>query len=96
MSASDQWGQVMMQAGDRRTESRDIGLPLAADIEQPRMDGDRHGQAGENEVCGVKQRVAPAIGRPESAAEHDGHGLDRVFPDEQHHEAGDEKRQDDR
>ena len=44
-------------------EAADIGLALAADVEQAGMEGDRDGEAGEDEVGRVVERVADALRR---------------------------------
>ena len=73
---------------DRGAQPRHIGLALAADVEQPGMKGDRHGKAGEDEVGGVVEQIAPALERAHGALEHDPHGLERIFADDQHDQPG--------
>ena len=71
------------EADERHAEAADIGLPLAADVEQAGMEGDRDRQAGEDEVGGVEQREADALAIAERAVEHEPHGLERVLADDQ-------------
>jgi hypothetical protein len=59
----------------------DIGLTFGPDIEQARVIGQRHGEAGEDEVGGVVERVAEARTVAEGPVEHDADGLQRVLPD---------------
>jgi hypothetical protein len=42
-------------------EAADVGLPLAADVEQAGVVGDGHGEAGEDEVRRVEERVADRV-----------------------------------
>ena len=48
------------------------------------MEGDRHGQSGENEIRRVVEREAPGVGRAQCAGHHDLHGLDRILDDADH------------
>ena len=54
---------------ERHAEAAEIGLPLAADVEQPGVEGDRDGEAGQDEVGGVEEREADALAVAERAAE---------------------------
>ena len=58
-------------------EPAQIGLPLAADVEQPGMEGHRHGQPGEDQVGGVVERVAHRLAIAEGAVDQ---GLHRLAP----------------
>ena len=51
----------------RDAEAGDIGLAVAADVEQAGMEGDRDRKAGEDEVGGVEEREADALGIAERA-----------------------------
>src|SRR5690606_30984077 len=88
-------GAVERQPDQDDAEPADIGLALRADIEQPRMIGQRHGQTRKDEIGGVIERVAEARTIAEGAIEHDTHGFDGVLAHGEHDEAADEKRQDD-
>ena len=63
--------RVERQGDQRDAEAADIGLALAADVEQAGMEGDRDGEAGEDEVGGVVEREADALGRAEGAVDQD-------------------------
>src|SRR3546814_2253192 len=56
---------------ERGAEATDVGLPLAADIEQAGVEGDGHGEAGEHEVCGVVEGVADGEVIAKGAVEDD-------------------------
>ncbi len=58
------------------------------------MEGDGHAKAGEDEVGGVKQRVADPVARAERALYQKLRGADRILADQKHHEPGDEERHD--
>ena len=60
-------------------------LTLAADVEQPGVIGDRDREAGEDEVGGVVEGIAPAIGRPECARDHHLQRHPRALTDQQDH-----------
>ena len=62
------------QADERHAEAGDIGLALAADVEQAGMEGDRHREPGEDEVGGVEQREADALAVAEGAVDQDDGG----------------------
>ena len=81
------------QANQRHAEPAERRLPLAANVKHARLEGDGHGEAGEDEVCGVVKRVAPAIGRADGAVDHDRHRLERVLADIEHDEAGNDERE---
>ena len=53
--------EVEIEADERDAETGDIGLSLGADIEEPGMDRDREGKAGEHEVGSVEKRVARCL-----------------------------------
>src|SRR3546814_4462531 len=64
---------VDRQDAERGAEAADVGLPLAADIEQAGVEGDGHGEAGEHEVCGVVEGVADGEVIAKGAVEDDLH-----------------------
>ena len=66
-----------------------VGLALAADVEKAGMEGNGNRKAGEDEVGGVVEKIAPALERAHGALEHDPHGFQRIFANDQHHQAGD-------
>ena len=74
-------------------EPAQIGLPLAADVEQPGMEGQRHRQPGEDQVGGVVERVAHRLAIAEGAVDQGLDGLDRALADQDDDEAGDQERQ---
>ena len=81
---------------DRRpapARARQIGLPLATDVEQPGMEGQRHGEAGEDQVGGVVERVADRLAVAEGAVDQHLHGLERALADDDDDQAGDEEGQ---
>ena len=55
-SASGQCGQGRGPGRRARRRGRRLGLALAADVEQAGVEGDRDGEAGEDEVGGVVER----------------------------------------
>jgi hypothetical protein len=57
--------RVHGQADQRDAEPADIGLALAADIEQPAMEGDRDRQTGEDEAGRVIERVGDVLAAAE-------------------------------
>ena len=66
---SEQAGQgAEVEADERRAEAADSRLPLAADVEQPGMEGDRDREAGEDEVGGVEEREAERLAGAEAPA----------------------------
>ena len=74
----DHHGQVAQrQADESDAQAAEIGLALGADIEQPGMEGDREGKAGEDEIRRIEQRVAEARAIAEGAVEHDAQALQR-------------------
>ena len=90
---SDGPGQELeAEAHGGGTDARHVGLALAADVEQAGMEGHRHGQAGEDEVGGVVEQVAPALERAHRALQHDPHGLERILADDEDDEARDQQR----
>ena len=80
------------EAHDRRTQPGEIGLAFAADIEEAGMEGDRNGKAGEDEIGGVVEQIAPALQAADRAFQHDPHGFERIFADDDNDQAGDEER----
>ena len=79
------------QGDDGDAETTEIGLPLAADVEQPAMESDGDGEPGEDEVRRVIEREADALAIAERALDHQPRRLDRAFADDQHDEPGDEE-----
>ena len=61
-----------MQADERRAEAAERRLALAADVEQPGVEGDGDREAGEDEVGRVVERVADALAAAERAAQQHG------------------------
>ena len=90
-------GQQPVQCQDHKPdpEPADIGLSFAADIEQPGMEGDRDGKAGEDEIGRVIERVADGLVIAESPVEHDVQRFDRVFAERQDDKGGDRERGED-
>ena len=74
-------------------EPAQIGLPLAADVEQPGMEGHRHRQPGEDQVGGIVERVAHRLAIAEGTVDQGLHGLDRALAEQDDDEAGDQERQ---
>ena len=72
-------------------EAADIGLPLAADVEQAGVEGDGDGEAGEDEVGGVVERVADRLAVAERAVDQELGGLERVLADQEDDQPGDEE-----
>ena len=56
-------GRYAVEREDDEADAQpaEIGLALAADVEQAGMEGDRHREAGEDEVGGVVERVADRL-----------------------------------
>ena len=93
----EQAGQgAEVEADERRAEAGDRRLPLAADVEQPGMVGDRDREAGEDEIRGVEQREAERLARAEAARDQEPRRGERVLADAEHHEPGDQERRRDR
>ena len=82
--------KVKADQGD--AEATDVGLALAADVEQAAVERDRDREAGEDEARGVKQRVADRLAIAEGAVDQKLDRLERVLAEEQHDQAGDEER----
>ena len=57
------------EADDADAEAGDIGLALAADVEQAAMEGDGDRKTGEDEVRRVVERVAEAGAAAECAVD---------------------------
>ena len=55
--ASHQCRPAERKGHQDRAEPGDIGLAVAADVEQPGMSGDRHGEAGEDEIGRLEMRL---------------------------------------
>ena len=83
--------QPQIEADQPDAEPAEIGLALAADVEQPGMEGDRDREAGEDEVGGVVERVADRLDIAEGAVTSSSHRLERVLADEEHDEPGDQE-----
>ena len=81
------------QQHQRHADTGNRRLPLAADVEQPGMEGHGHRKPGEDVIGGVIKRVAKPRRAAERTLEHDPHGFQRILSHREHHEAGDEKRQ---
>ena len=73
------------EAGKRYAEAAQRRLALRPDIEQPGLEGERSGKAGEDEVGGVIERVAERAGR-ESSLQQDPEDLQRVLADQRDHD----------
>ena len=82
-----------VQANQRRAQPANIGLPVAADVEQPRLEGHRHGKSGKNKAGGIIERIAKAIDRAQTACDHQAGGVNRVLANRQNHKAGNNKGQ---
>ena len=63
--------RVEGEADQRDAEAAEIGLALAADVEQAGMEGDGDREAGEDEVGGVEEREADALAVAERALDQD-------------------------
>src|SRR5262249_984242 len=69
--------------------------PLAADVEQAGMEGDRDGKAGEDEIGGVVERVADRLGRADGADDEQPERVQGIDADDAHDDAdGDEGKRD--
>ena len=81
--------QVAVERQDRQAAAQpaEIGLALAADVEQAAMEGDRHGQAGEDEVGGVVERVADRLRRADRARDQQLERMERIDADDAHDDA---------
>ncbi len=75
-----------IKAHDRHAEPAQHRLALAADVEHAGVKGDRDRQPGEHEVGGVIKCVAPAIGGPQRAGDHQLDRRDRVLADAEDHQ----------
>ena len=82
--AQPQCHQCTAQAAEHR-------LALAADVEQPAVEGHRHRQAGEDEGGRVIQGVADAGPAAEGALDQLGDHLHRVEPNHRHHDGTDQQ-----
>ena len=78
---------IHSQQDHRDAQAAKGRLPLTPDIEQPRVKGHCDGQPREDEIRGVIKRIAPAIGRAESALDHHLHRPPRAFADDRHDQA---------
>src|SRR5829696_3310522 len=58
------------------------------------MKGDGDGKASKNKVRGVVEKIAPALERTHRPFQHDPHGFERIFADDQNDKAGKEERHD--
>ena len=81
-----------IEADQGHAEAADIGLALAADVEQAAVEGDRDREAREDEAGGVEQRVADRLAIAEGAEDQELDRLERVLAEEQHDQAGDQER----
>src|SRR5690606_9221326 len=72
-------------------EAADIGVALAAEIDQAAMEGGVERKAGEDEARRVLERVVTDGPRPESALDVQPGGLERALADEGHDETGNEE-----
>ena len=73
-------------------EAAEIGLTLAADIEQAAVEGDRDRKAGEDEIGRVIEREAEALAIAERAVDHQAHRLEGILADEQDDQPGKQER----
>ena len=76
-----------------RAEAAQIGLALAADVEEAAVEGDGDGEPGEDEVGGVVERVADRFRVTHGAEDEEPQRLERVLADERDDDAGDEERE---
>jgi hypothetical protein len=83
---------VERQADQRNAKARDIGLALAANVEQASVKSHRHSKAGKNKVGGVIEREAETFAVAECAEDHQFNGFQRVLADRDHHQTGDKER----
>jgi hypothetical protein len=72
------------QHGEPAAQAADIGLALAADIEQAAMEGDGHGKPGEDEVGRVVERVADRLRRADRARHQQAQGVQWIDADQAH------------
>ena len=80
MQDGGQAGEGEAHPGER--EAADDHLALAADVEQPALHGQGHGQAGEDERRGPVEHVAPAVAVFERGFEYLVIDVQGVFPAE--------------
>src|SRR4051794_14386493 len=76
---------------EREAETPDIGLPLAADVEQAGVIGHGDGEAGVDEVGRVVERVADRLAVAERAVDEELGGLERILADQEDDQPGDEE-----
>ncbi len=81
-----------VEADQRDAEAADVGLPLAADVEQAAVEGDRDRETREDEAGRVKQGVADRLAVAERAVDQELDRLERVLAEQQHEQARDEER----
>ena len=77
-----------IEADKGEAQPADHRLTFTTDVEQTGMGGDRHRKAGKEEIGGIIERVAPAIGGPQRAIDHQVQRLHRAFTDQQDHDCG--------
>ncbi len=83
--------RVEGQQHEADAEPTDIGLPLPTDVEQPGMERDRDRKPGEHEIGRVIERVADGFRISERAVDENAHRFERVGPDREHDQPGEEK-----
>ncbi len=83
---------VECQPHQSRAEAADIGLALAADVEQAGMERNGDRQAGEDEIGRVVKRVADAVEIAEGAGRHGPDHRKGILMDRPDQQAGDDQR----
>ena len=81
-----------IEADQRDAEAAEVGLALAADVEQAAVERDRDREPGEDEAGRVEQRVADRLAVAEGAVDQELDRLERVLAEHQHDQARDEER----
>ena len=81
-----------IEADQRDPEAAEVGLALAADVEQAAVEGDRDREPGEDEAGRVVERVADRLAVAERAIDQELDRLERVLAEQQHEQARDEER----
>jgi len=82
---------VERQRNQRAAETAKIRLPFRTDVEQASMNGDRNGEAGEDEARRIIERKTNAFAAAECALDQQRQGRKRAFADQPDDEAGDQE-----
>ena len=92
-SVSHQGRDCIGERDEDDAEAGDIGLAVAADVEEAGMGGDRHREAGEDEVGRVVERVAEVVAVAEGAGDDGLKRGERVLADGEDDDARDDEGQ---